>query len=131
MEGMTQEPEIRTTGDVNFVPTSDWLLIEPIASNMTASGKIALPDGVDDGAPKGRVIKAGPGRANELTGDLIYMPVSVGQVVLLSFLRGAPYMDDVPLCGKKFWIARARDVVGTFDAPGLVKPIAIYGGGPN
>lgn len=109
---------------ITFEPASDWLLLKPLRANQTAGG-LALPDGVDDGAPKAEVVKAGPGRIHDFTGELVPMPFKVGQKVLLCTLPHSPYMDKVPFGGVDYQLIRARDIIGHFTPPGLVPPLAL------
>lgn len=91
---------------INFEPVSDTLLIEPIRKNETTGG-LALPAGAEIGPPRGRVVKAGPGRTTDF-GAEIPMPVTEGDVVVLALINPPGEME---FGGKKYLIVRARDVL--------------------
>lgn len=95
--------------DVKFEPSLDWLLIQPIEKTIT-SGGIALPDGAEVDPPRGKILKAGPGRFTEL-GQLIEHGFKSGDEVMLTFHGDHLSMT---LHGRKMLIVRARDVLGKF-----------------
>lgn len=95
--------------DVKFEPAHDWLLIQPIEKTIT-SGGIALPDGAEVDPPRGKVLKAGPGRVTELN-QLVENPFKPGDEVMLQFHGD---VLNLSLHGRKMVIVRARDVLGRF-----------------
>jgi co-chaperonin GroES (HSP10) len=102
---------------VDFEPVSDFMLIYKHEKNTTAGG-LALPDGVETGPPKGVVVKAGPGRMNELGTALVPMPVQEGDTVYCCFNmmdpRGPP---ELTFGGKHYMVVAARHLIGKVSQP--------------
>lgn len=95
------------TGEIDFVPVADFILVEPIEKGQTRGG-IALPEGVDPDPPKAKVLRVGPGRVSEM-GARIPMPVAEGDVV---YALAAGTTVPINLGGRKCVILRARDLIG-------------------
>ena len=69
--------------DVHSIqPLGDRVLVETIKDEETRGGVI-IPESISQARPeRARVLAVGPGRHNEKTGELIPMPVSVGDTVI-------------------------------------------------
>lgn len=93
---------------IRFQPTGDFILVEPIRRKQTFGG-LALPDGAEIEPPRGKVVKAGPGRVSE-EGKLLPMSVGVGDEVYMHFVYQQPM--SMTFFGKEYVLVRARDVVG-------------------
>lgn len=95
--------------EVDFEPTRDFVLIEPISQGKTAGG-LALPEGASLGCQQGLVVKVGPGVTSEFG---VQMPnyVKPGDVIYLGF--AVQQVGTVQLKGKEYIICRQRDIIGT------------------
>lgn len=103
--------------EIDFEPVFDFLLIEPIKPGTTAGG-LALPEGVETGPMKGVVVRAGPGRINEL-GTLTPMPVAEGDVVYCCFtLGGQP--PELTFGKRHLLVVPARHLIGKVNQRGAV-----------
>jgi chaperonin GroES len=98
---------------VKFEPFSDWVLLQRI-DDLVTDGGIAMPEGSGINPPRGRVIKAGPGRVTE-TGAAIEMPFGAGDVVWI-LGSGVVQPMQITLSGREFILVRARDLCGKVPA---------------
>ena len=91
---------------MNIKPLSDYVLIEPLASqNKTESG-ILLPDSADKDRPEqGKVVATGPGKLKD--GKRIELDVKVGDVVL--FTKYGPH--EIKVNGKEYLIAKQEEIL--------------------
>lgn len=86
----------------SFKPLADRVLIEPApAEQKTASG-IIIPDSAKEKPLKGKIIAAGPGKADEP------MTVKVGDDVLFGQYSGT----EIKLDGTTYMIMRESDIYG-------------------
>jgi chaperonin GroES len=92
---------------VDLEPLHDFILVDVIPPGETKGG-IVIPETVQEGTPRAKVIKAGPGRMTE-SGSVVPMPVKVGDVIYL-ILGGPPV--TMTFGGKNYALIRARDVAG-------------------
>ena len=77
---------------------------------MTKSG-IVLPDSAEKERPvKGKIVAAGPGKAND-KGEIRPMPVKVGDTVL--FKKYGP--DEVEIDGKKYLVGDEDDILAVLE----------------
>ncbi len=91
---------------MNLKPLADRLVVEPIEQEEVTAGGIILPETAKEKPQQGKVIAAGPGRADE-DGDRIAMEVKVGDRVLYAKYSGT----EVKLDGKKVLILRESDIL--------------------
>lgn len=94
---------------VPFEPFHDILLVQELPRGLTPGG-LAVPETADLDPPKGRVVKAGPGKRSEFDGTLIPMQTVAGDVVYL----GGPFMKGIKinLAGTEYVLIRDRDTLG-------------------
>lgn len=91
----------------NIKPLSDNVFIEPVEDEKTTESGIVIPETADKERPmKGKIVAAGPGKRNE-KGELIPMPVSVGDFVL--FRKYGP--DEIEIDGKTYLVGQASDIL--------------------
>ena len=92
---------------LNLTPLGDRVIIEPSeAEGSTSPGGIIIPDTAKEKPQQGNVVAAGPGRTTD-DGNLIDMPVKVGQTVIYSKYAGTEYTDG----GTEYLIVRESDIL--------------------
>ncbi len=92
---------------LNLAPLGDRVVIEPTTSDIgTSSGGIIIPDTAKEKPQQGSVVAAGPGRTTD-DGNVIDMPVKVGQTVIYSKYAGTEYAEG----GVEYLIVRESDIL--------------------
>ena len=92
---------------LNLRPLGDRLVIEPNEEEaQTSPGGIIIPDTAKEKPQKGTVVAAGPGRTTD-EGNVIEMPVKVGDVVIYSKYAGTEYTEN----GTDYLIVRESDIL--------------------
>ena len=92
---------------LNLRPLGDRLVIEPNEEEaQTSPGGIIIPDTAKEKPQKGTVVAAGPGRTTD-EGNVIELPVKVGDVVIYSKYAGTEYTEN----GTDYLIVRESDIL--------------------
>jgi len=93
---------------MQFKPSGDFVLIEPIQKGFTPMGLAVPPSGDSLGVDRGRVVAVGPGGRTQ-TGVWIDQEYSPGEVIALM-----PKQPGLPLeiNGKHYALVRAGHIVG-------------------
>ncbi len=92
---------------LNLTPLGDRVIIEPSDSEASTSpGGIIIPDTAKEKPQQGAVVAAGPGRTTD-DGNVIDMPVKVGQTVIYSKYAGTEYTEG----GVDYLIVRESDIL--------------------
>ncbi len=92
---------------LSLKPLGDRVVIEPNEEEAERSpGGIIIPDTAKEKPQKGTVVAAGPGRTTD-EGNLIDMPVKVGDVVVYSKYAGTEYSEN----GTDYLIVRESDIL--------------------
>lgn len=92
---------------LNLRPLGDRLVIEPNEEEaQTSPGGIIIPDTAKEKPQKGTVVAAGPGRTTD-EGNVIELPVKVGDVVVYSKYAGTEYTEN----GTDYLIVRESDIL--------------------
>ena len=79
---------------LNLRPLGDRLVVEPNEEDaQTSPGGIIIPDTAKEKPQKGTVVAAGPGRMTD-EGNVIELPVKVGDVVIYSKYAGTEYTEN-------------------------------------
>lgn len=93
---------------VELEPLGDRMLVRPIKQAEMTAGGVVLPEQARERSQRGRVLAVGPGRRAEMTGELVPLPVEVGDVVHFSKYGGTELTvgDEVLL------VLREADVLG-------------------
>ena len=89
-----------------IIPTSDNLVVEAVAEEITSESGIIIPDTASKEKPmKGKVLAAGPGKLKD-DGTSMAMEVVEGDMVLFS--KYGP--TEVKVDGKEVLILSASDI---------------------
>ncbi len=92
---------------LNLTPLGDRVIIEPSEAEAdTSPGGIIIPDTAKEKPQQGAVVAAGPGRTTD-DGNVIDMPVQVGQTVIYSKYAGTEYSEG----GVDYLIVRESDIL--------------------
>ena len=92
---------------LNLRPLGDRLVVEPNEEDaQTSPGGIIIPDTAKEKPQKGTVVAAGPGRTTD-EGNVIELPVKVGDVVIYSKYAGTEYNEN----GTDYLIVRESDIL--------------------
>ena len=92
---------------LNLRPLGDRLVVEPNEEDaQTSPGGIIIPDTAKEKPQKGTVVAAGPGRTTD-EGNVIELPVKVGDVVVYSKYAGTEYTEN----GTDYLIVRESDIL--------------------
>ena len=92
---------------LNLRPLGDRLVIEPNEEEaQTSPGGIIIPDTAKEKPQKGTIVAAGPGRTTD-EGNVIELPVKVGDVVIYSKYAGTEYTEN----GTDYLIVRESDIL--------------------
>ena len=95
----------------NLKPLADNVFIEPIEDEKTTQSGIVIPDTADKERPmKGKIVAAGPGKRDE-RGELIPMPVKIGDMVL--FRKYGP--DEIEVDGSTYLVAQSSDILAVIE----------------
>ncbi len=87
-------------------PLSNRVLVRRLEAEETIKGGIILPDTAKKKQEMAKVITIGPGKKDG-NGNLIPMPVKVGEVVLIDKYSG----QEVKLHDEEYVIIRADDII--------------------
>ncbi len=87
---------------VSVKPLADRVIIEPAAAEGKTAGGIIIPDTAKEKPKRGKVIAAGPGKADEP------MTVKEGDSVLYGQYSGT----EIKIDGSDYLIMRESDVYG-------------------
>lgn len=96
-----------TATDVRVRPLEDRVLVTVDDAEEKTSSGLVIPDTAKDKPQQGTVVKVGPGKRSDQTGDLVPLDVEEGQTVLFSKYGGT----EVKVDGQEFLILSARDVL--------------------
>ena len=92
---------------LSLTPLGDRVIIEPSDSGASTSpGGIIIPDTAKEKPQQGAVVAAGPGRTTD-DGNVLDMPVKVGQEVIYSKYAGTEYAEN----GVDYLIVRESDIL--------------------
>ena len=100
---MTQQAEQQK---LQVKPLSDRVIAIRLEAEEVSKGGIILPDSAKQKQEKVEVLAVGPGKTDQ-NGNLVAMPVSVGDIVLMDKYAG----QEVSIDGKEYIIVRADDIV--------------------
>lgn len=95
--------------ELKFRPLSDRVLLKRRASEESIGG-ILLPDNAKKKQETAEVVAIGPGKLDK-SGQIIAMPVKVGQVVLIEKYSG----QEVTLDSQEYTIVRAEDIIAIIE----------------
>jgi len=73
---------------MNLQPLDDRIVVQPSEAEQTTISGIVIPDTAKEKPQQGEVLAVGPGRRSEISGELIPMNVSVGDIVVYSKYGG-------------------------------------------
>ena len=91
---------------MNFRPLHDRVVVKRIDEEEKTAGGIIIPDTAKEKPQQGAVVAAGPGRTTD-DGNVIDMPVKVGQTVIYSKYAGTEYSEG----GVDYLIVRESDIL--------------------
>lgn len=91
-------------------PIGDRVILRRLAAEEKLKGGIILPDTAKKKQEQAEVIAIGKGK-NDKDGNLIPMPVKVGDIVLIEKYTG----QEVTLDGEEFMIVRAGDLIAIIE----------------
>ena len=93
---------------MDLQPLGDRVIVEVLEEEETTVSGIVLPDTAKEKPSKGRVEAVGPGKYSE-KGDLIPMPVKVGDLVVFAKYSGT----ELKLDGEDYLVLRGlTDIIG-------------------
>jgi chaperonin GroES len=92
---------------MNLKPLDDRIVVMPSEAEQTTISGIVIPDTAKEKPQQGEVLAVGPGRRSEISGELIPMAVSVGDIVVYSKYGGVEITVDL----KDVLILTSRDVL--------------------
>ncbi len=95
---------------IKLKPLSDRVLCER-TEEETMKGGIILPDSAKKKQETVKIVAAGPG-AKDKEGNLIPMPVSVGDTVLMEKYSG----QEVTIEGTEYVIVRASEIIAIVES---------------
>jgi chaperonin GroES len=95
-----------TQTQVKLKPLADRVLAERTEESETLKGGIILPDSAKKKQETVKIVAVGPG-AKDKNGDLIPMPVNVGDTVLMEKYSG----QEVTIEGTEYVILRAGEII--------------------
>ena len=96
---------------INFVPLSDRVLIKLEATNEKSSGGIIIPESAKEKPMKGTIAAVGEGSINQGNGDIIPIPVKIGQTVFFGKWSGTEIELDTN-SKEKYIILKITDILG-------------------
>jgi len=103
---MPQQAQNSTQAKPNFRPLGNRVLVRRIDEKETLKGGIILPDTAKKKQEQAEVIAIGTGKKDK-SGNLIPIPVQVGQVVLMEKYSG----QEIKLNEQDFVIVKADDLI--------------------
>jgi chaperonin GroES len=92
---------------MNLKPLDDRIVVRPSEGEQTTISGIVIPDTAKEKPQQGEVLAVGPGRRSEISGELIPMNVSAGDVVVYSKYGGT----EITVEGEDVLILTSRDVL--------------------
>jgi chaperonin GroES len=100
-----------TQTQVKLKPLADRVLAERTEAEESLKGGIILPDSAKKKQETVKVVAIGPG-AKDKEGNLVAMPVEVGDTVLMEKYSG----QEVTIEGTEFVILRASDIIAIVES---------------
>lgn len=107
---VTQMKEQKQSSKVKFKPLGSRVLLRRLEQEEKMKGGIYIPDTAKKKQEQAEVIAVGPGK-NDKNGNLIPMPVKVGDTVLMEKYSG----QEVTLDDEEFVIVRAEDLIAVVE----------------
>ena len=92
---------------MNLKPLDDRIVVRPSEAEQTTISGIVIPDTAKEKPQQGEVLAAGPGRRSELSGELVPLGVSVGDIVIYSKYGGT----EITIEGEDVLILTSRDIL--------------------
>ena len=92
---------------MNLKPLDDRIVVRPSEAEQTTISGIVIPDTAKEKPQQGEVLAAGPGRRSELSGELVPLGVSVGDLVIYSKYGGT----EITIEGEDVLILTSRDIL--------------------
>jgi chaperonin GroES len=93
---------------MKLVPVEDRVVVKIIEQEMVTATGIVLPDTAKEKPSKGRAVAVGAGKYTD-KGDLIPMPVKVGDLVVFAKYAGT----ELKLDGEDYLVLRGlTDIIG-------------------
>jgi chaperonin GroES len=96
----------QTKEKVKLQPLSNRVLLRRLEAEETAKGGIILPDTAKKKQEQAEVVAVGPGKKDN-QGNMIPMPVKVGDVVLMEKYSG----QEITLNDEDYVIIRSDDLI--------------------
>lgn len=104
---MVQTQQMKETKmGTKFQPLGNRVLLKRLEREEKLKGGVILPDSVKKKQEQAEVIAIGPGKKDK-SGNLIPMPVKVGDVVLIEKYSG----QEITLNDEEFVIVKADDLI--------------------
>ena len=101
-----------TATKVVIKPLEDRIVVRPLdAEQMSASGRLVIPDTAKEKPQEGEVLAVGPGRFDDAGTKRVPIDVKVGDVVLYSKYGGT----EVKYSGEEYLVLSARDVLAVIE----------------
>ncbi len=94
---------------MNFKPLGDRVIIKQDEVQETTAGGLLLTNSAKEKPQTGVIVAAGDGRYNN-NGDLVPMPVTVGQKVMYGKYSG----NEITIEGTEYILCRVDDLLGVF-----------------
>lgn len=91
-------------------PLGNRVLVRRLEAEETLKGGIILPDTAKKKQEQAEVVAVGPGK-NDKSGNLIPMPVKVGDVILMEKYSG----QEVSLEDQDYTILKADDIIAIIE----------------
>ncbi len=96
----------KTSYNVKLKPLGNRVLVRRLAAEEKLKGGILLPDTAKKKQEQAEVVALGSGKKDK-NGNMIAMPVKVGDVILMEKYSG----QEVTLDNEEFVILRADDII--------------------
>lgn len=106
----TQTATKSTCQSVKLKPISNRVLVRRLAAEEKLKGGIILPDTAKKKQEQAEVMAIGAGKIDK-NGELIPMPVKVGDIILMEKYSG----QEVTLEDEEFVILRADDIIAIIE----------------
>ncbi len=103
---MTTNKESKTSTPPKFKPLGNRVLVRRQEAQETLKGGIILPDSAKKKQETAEVIAIGTGKKDK-NGNLIPMPVQVGDIILMEKYSG----QEITLEDQEYVIIRADDII--------------------
>ena len=102
--------QTKTLNKTTLRPLGDRVLLRRLDPEETLKGGIILPDSAKKKQEQAEVIAVGTGK-NDKNGNLIPLPVKVGDIVLMEKYSG----QEVTLEDQEYVILKAGDLIATIE----------------